>query len=103
MEKLIKLIAEGRTEIFYNSWTWRKKRLEILERDNNECQLCKEKGRVSKGEVVHHIKHLKDFPRLCLDDENLLTVCYSCHNLLHPEKQTYIGGKKKKYINKERW
>lgn len=33
-KKYIKAIKNGNTSYFYNSRAWRKKRLEILERDN---------------------------------------------------------------------
>ena len=75
---------------FYKSKEWRKKRQDILERDNNECQRCKRKGRASPGQVykldVHHIKHLEDRWDLKLDSNNLITLCGACHNLQHPEK-----------------
>ena len=100
-KEFIELINNNEEDKFYNSWTWRKKRLEILSRDNKECQVCKEEGRVGKGEVVHHIKHLKKYPSLGMTDDNLLTVCHNCHNLLHPEK--FNNQKKDKFINEERW
>jgi 5-methylcytosine-specific restriction protein A len=65
-----------------------------------ECQMCKELGRVGKGEAVHHIKHLKDRPDLGLTDSNLVTLCLTHHNLAHPEK---FKHKKKIPINEERW
>lgn len=105
-KKLLQAIENGREDIFYNSRTWRKKRLEILERDKYECQMCKELGRVGKGETVHHIKHLKDRPDLGLADSNLITVCYAHHNELHPEKQRQgkaKGKDKDKFVNEERW
>lgn len=41
-EKYIKAIKEGNAHYFYNSRTWRKKRMEIIERDHKECQRCAE-------------------------------------------------------------
>ena len=103
-KKLLQAIESGREDIFYNSRTWRKKRRQILERDNFECQMCKELGRVGKGETVHHIKHLKYRPDLGLVDENLLTLCYAHHNEVHPEKWGRGKAKAKdKFVNKERW
>lgn len=72
--------------IFYKTMAWRRKRLEILERDNYECQLCKREGKYNKGNTVHHIKHLEDRPDLALVDDNLLSVCAACHNREHPER-----------------
>ena len=97
-DELLKDIKEGK---FYNSWTWRKKRLEIIERDNFECQHCKREGRVTVGTLyVHHIKHLKQYPKLGMEDENLITLCHHHHELEHPEKNVY---KKVKFFNEERW
>lgn len=61
-KRLLQVIKGGREDIFYNSRTWRKKRLRILERDNFECQMCKDEGKVSKADTVHHVKELRDYP-----------------------------------------
>jgi len=47
--------------------------------------------------TVHHIIHLRDDPSREFDEDNLISVCSSCHNKLHPEK----GGKPKKKISKK--
>jgi len=88
-------------KVFYASAEWLHKRAEILERDNNECQCCKSKGGFSKAECVHHIKHLRDRPDLALTDDNLVSLCGSCHNILHPEK-LHIKTIKR-FITVERW
>ncbi|MEG0900290.1 MAG: HNH endonuclease [Oscillospiraceae bacterium] len=72
-------------EKFYRTWKWKKKREYILKRDNNECQLCKLKGKFNRGNIVHHKQHLKNRPDLAMDDNNLITVCFDCHEELHPE------------------
>ena len=81
-----KQIEKGNVSVFYKSSIWLHKREEILIRDNKECQICKAKGRYHKAECVHHIKHLRQYPNLALDNSNLIAVCNSCHNKLHPEK-----------------
>ena len=86
---------------FYRSTAWLHKRQEVLDEQNYECQMCKQEGGVSKGIVVHHVKHLKDRNDLALTNENLLVLCLHHHNVVHPEKN---GGEiKEKFINKERW
>ena len=85
---------------FYKSKLWTKKRKEILIRDNFECQLCKAQGKVSKAKVVHHIKYYDKYPQLGITDENLISVCSSCHNKLHPEKG--FNGESN-LIHEERW
>lgn len=93
---------------FYKSHEWKKKRQEILERDNFECQECKKKGLVTTSSdcktilSVHHKKHYKKYPILGLTDKNLITLCDRCHNKYHPEK---LKSKEKieKKIHKEIW
>lgn len=82
-ERHLKAINDDEENIFYKSWAWQKKRLKILERDNWECQRCKVLGRVRKADTVHHIKELKDYPELGMADENLISLCFSCHNFTH--------------------
>nr|DAN81483.1 MAG TPA: NinG recombination protein [Caudoviricetes sp.] len=57
-------VNKNKRRKFYKSKEWIKKRKEILERDNNECQECKSKGLATVGQNVtldvHHIVHLED-------------------------------------------
>lgn len=104
---LIQQIKLGNTKEFYYSYMWKKKRKQILRRDNHECQRCKDNGWFHRAEVVHHREHLKDKPERCLDDDNLISLCFRCHNEVHPEKQhkmvKVVEKKKLKYNNIERW
>jgi len=101
---LLQAIKSGNVKKFYKSTIWRHKRKTILKRDNFECQRCKEEGTFALAEVVHHIKHLREYPELALDDENLLSVCGACHNILHPEKNFKANQvNKKEPITPERW
>ena len=75
---------------FYLSSKWKRKREQILRRDNYLCQNCKRYGRQRQAATVHHIKHYDEFPELALKDDNLISLCAACHNLQHPEK----GGRK---------
>lgn len=77
MERLLEEIRRGNVSVFYKDSRWLKKRRDILKRDNKECQLCKQEGRVGRGECVHHIKHLRDRPDLALVDSNLTSLCYT--------------------------
>lgn len=91
------------TKQFYNSGIWLRKRNKIWERDNFECQKCKQRGGYSAAECVHHIKHLKDRPDLALTDSNLISLCFDCHNIEHPEKLKKNNSSARKFINQERW
>lgn len=109
IKRLIEEIKKGNVSYFYTSRTWRRKRKEILDRDNDECQICKENGKVTAGTkedplIVHHIKELKDRPDLCLTDSNLLTVCDHCHETVcHPNRLGEYKEKKKVIDIPERW
>ena len=100
IEQLIDSIKSGNEIAFYKSTVWLRKRKQILKRDNYECQQCKLKGMYSKAETVHHIKHLKDYPELAIEDNNLISLCNVCHNIVHPEKLKII---KKEIVSEERW
>ena len=100
LEQVLKLIEDGK---FYKSTIWEKKRLEILQRDNFECQICKEEGGFAPATTVHHILHLENRPDLALEDDNLMTVCEACHNILHPERLWTPEASKRRQITPERW
>ena len=102
---------------FYNSGEWKKKRIEILKRDNYECQDCVKRLRearkkqiklsgkdrlIRRAEEVHHEKEVKEHPELKLDDRNLTSLCTICHNKRHGR---YVNGfvKKKERVTEERW
>ena len=104
--------AEERKRKFYNSMAWRNKRKWIKERDGNECQWCKEKGKLTtdNGErnrngrkknalIVHHIKEYEHYPELRLKDDNLVTVCFECHERHH---ERWRDNKKPRWDD-ERW
>ena len=88
---------------FYKTREWGQKRLEILERDNYECQRCKAEGRFSPAVVVHHVQHLDRHPELALEDDNLLSLCEPCHNREHPEKLVKPEISKLRQAFPERW
>lgn len=72
------------TELFYHSKEWRKMRKEVLKRDKKECQICKSLGKVTINNLlVHHIYILEYYYNKRLDINNLVTVCHSCHELIH--------------------
>lgn len=102
---------------FYNSRQWKEKRIKILNRDLHECQDCRRRleqaakeGRLLHGEdgiirlakEVHHIKKLKDYPELALEDNNLVSLCVQCHNIRHG-RNTHRFVKKKKRVSEEKW
>lgn len=102
-EEIIKLINAGKIKKFYKRKEWKRKRRQILERDNYECQRCKRQGKYSRAITVHHKKHLDKHPELALVDENLESLCGACHNIEHPEKLKKPEAERRERITPERW
>lgn len=67
---------------FYESPAWRRTRAYILKRDAGLCVHCGE-----PGVIVHHKIELTprniDDPAIALGEDNLETVCRTCHALIH--------------------
>lgn len=75
-------------DLFYSSVEWRKKRIEILEKNEYRCQICGKgiKDCHENGEyitkrtlTVDHIIPKNERPDLALDDSNLRCLCQFCH------------------------
>ena len=106
LDELIAMIKRGDRLAFYSSKEWKKLRAIARERDNNECQGCREEGRVftaadattRKKLEVDHVIEIKDDPSLCLTLSNLRTLCLDCHNKKHM-RYRYAVPK----WNDERW
>ena len=110
-------MTDKEAKTFYNSGAWKQKRGDILERDHNECQDCRQRlenaakeGKILTGwerkiwpaEAVHHLKELKEHPELGLDDDNLISLCSRCHNLRHGRNPNKFV-KRKKRLTEEKW
>lgn len=108
-ERIRQLIAEDKLYLFYTGAEWRHLRMEVLEDDKHECQICKSKGRYTPAEIVHHVKHVRKFPELALckyytdavgvKRRQLISVCHNCHEQLHGHRQK----EKSKLLTEERW
>ena len=71
-----------RTEIarFRSTWAWTQKAIRIKERDHHLCRMCLAAGKLSKDNLeVHHIVPVAENWDSKLDDDNLITLCDSCH------------------------
>lgn len=103
--------TDEQKKAFYNSTAWKQLRLQALERDNYECQHCKEEGKVTvdskkvegkKKEVVLNVDHkysIELYPSLALVLDNLQTLCIYHHNV----KEGRIFKRKEPKWNDERW
>ena len=67
----------------YKTHRWVVTRRQAMQRDNYECQMCKEEGMFKPGEVVHHIKPSDKYPDLMYEIDNLQTLCRPCHERVH--------------------
>ncbi len=83
----------------------KKQRMRILKRDGFRCQLCGE--RPSNNEhITLHIHHVRPFSRGGLTiDENLITLCHTCHEGLDPHEDLTLfflpGGHVDRALEKE--
>ncbi|MDY4205530.1 HNH endonuclease [Porcincola intestinalis] len=119
------LIKEDRLYKFYKSKDWIKLKTEILRDAHYECAVCRQHGKITRYDVdlmtgekklistVHHVMHVREHPELAMSrtfrdpatgeiKTNLLPVCKSCHNKLHPEKFK-SKQKQAKPLTVERW
>lgn len=122
-EKIIReLISKDELWRFYKSKEWIRLKNEVLKDNHYECAECKKHGVITRYDIdadgnkkllstVHHVCHVRYHPELALDryykdyetgqmEVNLIPVCKSCHNKLHPEK---VKNRKEKFVNEERW
>jgi len=112
LEQLRALISTGNEASFYQWGAWAGPdgiRQAVLKLDRYECQLCKARGRYSRGTIVHHVKHLRDRPDLALSlydpdtgERQLITVCKACHEAEHPESLRQTAAPKPP-LTPERW
>ncbi len=105
-------VLKGNRKNFYNNRDWKHKRKEILKRDHYECQRCNgvwksdypiDKPKLTTASVVHHVKDLAEYPALALDDDNLKSLCYDCHNIVEGRTQRGNFRPKKQPITIEKW
>ena len=65
----------------YNSAEWRKLRVEILKRDNNQCCQCGITAEESGFPLeIHHIIAPKGNKELFYNPDNCVTLCKCCHS-----------------------
>ena len=65
---------------FRHGNVWRDKAIAIKERDHWLCRCCLAKNILNyKNLEVHHITSLEEDLSLRLDEDNLITLCRTCH------------------------
>lgn len=118
------LIEKGELWKFYKTKEWRRLKNQILKENHYECAECRRQGKVTRYDTgrdgkrkllttVHHVCHVRDHPELAMSrtykdystgkmELNLIPVCKSCHNKLHPEK-IQKGSRSERFTTEERW
>lgn len=79
----------NKKELFRKTRAWTERSIQIRERDNNLCQICKRKIHMTddmrqfeyNNLQVHHIYSLQEDFDKRLDGSNLITVCAYHHEL----------------------
>jgi len=68
---------------FHKHPKWIRKRKAILRRDEYMCRHCKRYGKTTQATMVHHIYPVEEYPHLGLVNDNLISLCNSCHEKMH--------------------
>ncbi len=75
---------------FYRSKAWKECRKAYISKCGGLCELCLKKGQIVPGYIVHHKTHLTEDnyndPSVSLNFDNLMYVCFNCHQALHFKK-----------------
>lgn len=61
-------------------------KVEIRQRDGNQCQLC---GALP-GRIAHPVHHI-DYDKSNNDPSNLVTLCQACHNKTHTKREAWMA------------
>lgn len=62
---------------------WQKRRVEILQRDNFKCVLCKSEDRLE----IHHINYIDGIKAWEYPNDMLITLCRGCHEKEYPRSK----------------
>jgi len=65
------------------TYSYRKWREAVLERDGHQCQICGSEENLQ----VHHIQAYANHPSLRLEMSNGITLCRKCHMTLHRKER----------------
>ena len=72
-------ISDDQLKSFYRSWEWKRARYQCLKSSGGKCECCG-RGKAENAVLsVDHIKPLRFFWELRLDQSNLQVLCNSCN------------------------
>ena len=106
------MLSDDEARQIYESKEFRRLRKVVIALDKGECQCCRARGKYTKGNTCHHVKHVKEYPELAYDiyyvddkgieHRNIILVCKDCHETVcHPERLRWREAKKP--LTVERW
>lgn len=67
----------------YTTKKWKAKRKVILRRDEYRCRHCVRYGKTTSATTVHHAIPVEQSPELAFVNQNLISLCASCHDAMH--------------------
>lgn len=78
---------------FYTGSAWEYCRESYKKQAGGLCEVCRAKGLIVPGEIVHHVIHITpkniNDPNVTMNPENLQLVCRECHAEIHKRKKRY--------------
>ncbi len=80
--------TDDKEQHFYSDSVWIRKRNKIKFIDNGYCLACLDKHDIKSMDTVHHIVELKEDWSKRLEDDNLISLCESCHQVVHNKYKT---------------
>lgn len=79
-QKEVRSYKTDRYDKFYRTKEWLNKRAYIIDRDMHLCIDCLiNKEEPIEAKIVHHIEPVKDNWNRRIDNNNLISVCDTCH------------------------
>ena len=65
-------------DVRLHDWAWQEFAIEYRKR-HPLCMDCMARGVTEATAEVHHKRRLRDFPELKYDENNLMSLCSTCH------------------------
>lgn len=91
--KQVKVYSGGEERKLRSSNKWKEKSIEVREKANYLCEVCKDAGVITYQDIeVHHIEKVSERPDLLLDNFNAVVLCQKHH------KEADSGRISKEYL-----
>lgn len=70
---------EDKLKAFYRSWEWKRLRYDVLKKRGRKCECCGSAASDGFRIVVDHIKAIRNFWHIRLDEANCQVLCNDCN------------------------